>query len=44
MYTMINIEITIDTQIVVIFDKELDIIPKDDSHIQLITEKNKNQL
>lgn len=44
MYTMVNIEITIDTQIVVIFDKELDIIPKDDSHTQLITEENKNGL
>jgi len=44
MYTVINIEIIIDTQIVVIFDEELGIIPKDDSHTQLITEENKNLL
>jgi len=41
---MINIEIIIDTQIVVIFDEELGIIPKDESHTQLITEENKNLL
>lgn len=44
MYTMINIESIIDTEIVVIFDEEFGIIPKDDSHTQLITEKNKNLL
>jgi len=44
MYVMINIEVIIDTQIVMIFDEELGITPKDDSHTQLITEENKNLL
>jgi len=44
MYAMINIEIIIDTLIVVIFDEELGITPKDDSQTQLITEENKNLL
>jgi len=41
MYTIINVESIIDTQIVVIFDEEFGIIPKDDSHRQLITKVKK---
>jgi len=36
MYTIINVVSIIDTQIVVIFDEEFGITPKDDNHTQLI--------